>query len=282
MEHWPRGTLRTLPKRIPPVEDETTRSYLRRLARGHHLDDTELIGYLNPTLAGPNGSRRRFDIALTDLATVSGISESHLAYALPELRHQFPERASLRLHGRPQARSPCQERLACRKCMLTKNITTAVTVWTHQDQNVCLRHHLWTGAGVCYPEDQLNLAELPEISNAQIHHRNLIRRRGRQHVQYFYDDARNIINRSTTVASDIDLWTRGACFFPGRQAAELPWSFDDAARYPQVVSLLGVLSSPYWRAQASSKDPADRKRFYLHVFTQDELIDAVPLPRLSS
>jgi hypothetical protein len=273
---WPQWKLRPLPRRVSPIQDETTHSYLRRLADANYLATHDLIGYLNPRLAGPG--RRRFEISLEALAIISGIEAIHLARALPEIRSQFADRGSLHVLGRPTAGDPNRTCPPCRRCMAAKNITglSLITIWAPQDQNVCLRHQLWIGQGVRAPEDQLDVSGLPEIAQAQIRHRNLIRRHGHRRVGFFYSDAREVIDwSSNNWYSDTARSSRKRYLFDREQAQRLPWSYDYAAYYPEVVGVLSVLASPYWRRMAISDDPAEEERFYRQV-ANDGLTNGTP------
>jgi TniQ protein len=261
------GKLRPLPRGVSPVQDETTASYVHRLALANHIDDRELYCHLNPRLAGSQGLHRRRETSLEALAAVSAISAIHLAHALPEIRSQFTDQDALHVLGRTTVKGPNVERVACRRCIATKNITTgSVIVWARQDQNVCLRHKLWIGKGVRKPEDQVDIADLPEITRAQVRHNNLIRRHGRRRVRYFQHTAEEIIDwSSNNPYSATARSTRMRYFFAQERADRLPWSYDYAAYYPEAVSVLSVLASPYWRRLAISGDPAENARFYRHV-----------------
>jgi hypothetical protein len=64
----------------------------------------------------------------------TGLPESTLAYALPELRHQYSASHSMALVGRNVADDPNTVRPACRRCMAAKGITAEVRVWMRHDQ----------------------------------------------------------------------------------------------------------------------------------------------------
>lgn len=264
-ETWFQPKLRPLPRRALPVQDETLRSYVGRLASANHIRAHELIGYLNPKLAGSHGIVRRVNITLDALTVVSGIDAINLAHALPEIRSQFGDQESLRVLGRTTAGEPNKQRRACRRCLAAKSITTSVRIWARQDQNVCLRHHLWISQGVNDPEDQVDVTDFPEISQAQIRHSNLIRRHGHQRVRHFYWTAEKIIDWSSNVPSPTARWERKRWFFTRERARTLPWSYDYAAYYPEVVDVLSVLTSPYWRRMTISDNPTDEERFYRQI-----------------
>ena len=75
------GPRRPLPRTCRPAQDETTGSYLLRLAVANRITGPDLVGYLT---AGTSQSINQ--VSLGALATVSGQPPLALAYALPELR----------------------------------------------------------------------------------------------------------------------------------------------------------------------------------------------------
>jgi hypothetical protein len=194
MVDWTRTKPRILPRRVSPIQDETTASYVSRLAAVNHLDPWILISYLDRGPVAGRWTQQRFNVPLAALAAASGLLPAQLAYALPDIRSQLAELETLNLVGRTQTGEPNYRRPACRRCMAAKNISRAVPIWMRPDHNACLRHQLWIGQGVREPEDQVEIADLPEISQAQIRHRNLIRRHGHKRVGFFYRDAQEAID----------------------------------------------------------------------------------------
>jgi hypothetical protein len=241
---------------VRPVQDETTQSFVHRLAQANHIRNDELADYLIPRLAGSQGLRRRFETSLHALAAVSALDAVYLAQALPDIRSQFTDQDSLHLN---------RTQLACRRCMAAKNITTRVIVWARHDHNVCLRHQLWISQGVNKPEDQADVADLPEITQSQVRHHNLIRRYGHRPVNHCYWTAQQVIDWSSNLPSPTARWERKRYFFTREKAEFLPWSYDFAAYYPEVIGVLSVLLSPYWRRMAISDDPAEEQRFYRQI-----------------
>jgi hypothetical protein len=262
MGDWFRWRPRPLPRRVTPVQDETLSSFLRRLALANHIRGDELLAYLVIRLRKPWAPARSPDVSLHALSVLSGHTPLRLAHALPEIRPQLADQSALRVLGRTTVNGPNTTRPACRRCMAAKGITTTVTVWARQDQNVCLRHQLWIGQGVVRPEDQVDVADLPEIGRAQTRHRNLARRHGLGRVRYFHPAAEKIIKWSAEFPCDTGRWNRRRHLFIRENAERLPWSYDAAACYPEVVALLSVLASPHWWRMALSDNPADRQRFY--------------------
>jgi hypothetical protein len=262
----PRPKLGPLPRRVAPLQDETTESYVGRLAAANHLAPNDLADHIKSEPAAP--ARRRSGISLNALAIVSGIPPFHLAQALPEIRYQFADCDSLRILGRPAVGEPSRRCPPCRQCMMVKNISgpSFVTVWARQDQNVCLRHQLWIGEGVRVPAEQLDVSDLPEIAHAQIRHQKLIRRYGQILASRFYPDAREIIDWSSgNPHYGTARWDRINRLFDREQVQQLPRSYDYAAYYPEVVGVLSVLIPRYWQQMAISGNPAEQERFYRRV-----------------
>jgi hypothetical protein len=262
MDGWFRWRPRPLPRRVSPVQDETISSFLHRLALANHIRGDELQAYLVIRRRKRWTPVRLPDVSLRALSVLSGHAPLCLAHALPDIRPQLADQSALQVIGRTTVNGPNRTRPACRRCMAAKGITTEVTVWARHDQNVCLRHQLWVGQGVVRPEDQVDVADLPEIARAQTRHRNLIRRHGLGRVRYFHRAAEKIIKWSPELPSHTGRWNRRRHLFIRENAERLPWSYDAAACYPEVVALLSVLTSPHWRRMATSDNPADRQRFY--------------------
>jgi hypothetical protein len=157
--------------------------------------------------------------------------------------------------------------------MAARGITGPVRIWACHDQNICLRHRLWTGGGVIMPADQADLTGHPDILRAQVRHSRLIRRYDPRLVRVAYQAARDLYDDFTyrgwrnpyLEARDLRLTAR----FQGR-----PWqvSHSDpihhAVNYPEVISLTALLASPHWRPFALSTSRADRDRFHLEFWRQ--------------
>jgi hypothetical protein len=88
------GPRRALPRSCRPAQDETTGSHLLRLAAANRITGADLVDYLT---AGT--SRSLAKVGLSALATASGQPPVVLAYALPELRSQYPEQHRMALRG---------------------------------------------------------------------------------------------------------------------------------------------------------------------------------------
>lgn len=256
---------RPLPRQVRPVQNETTVSFVRRLAHANHIPADKLIEYLD---AWMNTNGRDIRISPQNLADAARIDVRHLLQALPQLQVQAPrsEEELLEPHE-PSARLISTElRPACRRCMAGKGIFTVVTVLAWTDTNLCMRHQLWTGHGVTSIEDQAEIAGIPEIGQAQTRLSRLCRHRGSRDIWYSYETAEAIIDWSSREASSQTArQERLRHLLASSATGRLPRSYDYACYYPEVVGMLGVLTSPYWQRIAGSLDPGGSLRFYHHV-----------------
>jgi hypothetical protein len=255
------GLRRALPRTCRPAPDETTGSYLVRLATVNRITGADLVDYLT---AG--ASRSIADISLAALATASGQPPLALAYALPELRSQHPHQHRMALRGRTLPTQPNTVRPCCRRCAATRTSAERVDMWCRHEHNVCLRHRLWTGPGADHPLDQVDLAAHPDIAHAQARHHRLIRRHGHGITHTAYRAA-------SLIWADLTYRGRG---LPHAVARDIPlprrfghqdWPADArdpvhrASTYPEVITLTELLASPRWRPLAMSASTADRERF---------------------
>lgn len=255
---------RPLPRRVRPVQNETTYSFILRLAHANHIRVDKLIEHLD---AWMNTNGRDISISPQNLADAARIDVRHLLRALPQLEVQAPRSEELLDLQEPSTRRMSAElRSACRRCMAAKGIFTAVTVLAWTDTNLCLRHQLWTGHGVTSIEDQADIAGIPEIRQAQTRLSRLCRRRGPRDIWYSYKTAEDVIDWSSREASSqTSRQERLRHLLAGSATGRLPRSYDYACYYPEVVGILGVITSPYWRRMAGSLDPGDSLRLYRHV-----------------
>ena len=158
-----------LPRTRRPARDETTGSYLLRLAAANRITSTDLIHYLTAGTALSAGK-----VSLRALAVASGHPPLALAYALPQLRPQHPGHQSMALAGRTLPGKPNTVRPACRRCAAAHPPADRIDIWYRHEQTICRRHQLWTGTGADHPADQPHLAGHPEIVRAQARHLRLI------------------------------------------------------------------------------------------------------------
>jgi hypothetical protein len=256
---------RPLPRQVRPIQNETTLSFVRRLADANHIRADKLIEYLD---AWMNTNGRDISISPQNLADAARIDVRHLLQALPQLPVQAPRSAEELLDPHePVARLTSTElRSACRRCMAAKGIFVAVTVLARTDTNLCLRHQLWTGHGVTSIENQADIAGIPKIGQAQTRLGRICRRRGHQEIWYAYETAEGIIDWSSREASSQTArQERLRHLLASSATGRLPRSYDYACYYPEVVGIIGVLTSPYWQRIAGSLDPGDSLRLYDHV-----------------
>jgi hypothetical protein len=255
------GPRRALPRTCRPAQDETTGSYLLRLAAANRITGADLVDYLTAAT-----SQSIANVSLTAVSTASGQPPGALAYALPELRTQHTDLPRTTLRGRTLPAKPNTVRPACRRCTATRTIAERIDIWRRHEHNICQRHRLWIGPGADHPRDQVDLAAHPDMVRVQQRHRRLIRRHGHAIVHTAYRTAGQIWEILThrgwgvpyALARDIHL-----PYGFGHQN----WPVDPrdpvhrAAVYPEVVTLTELVVCPHWRPFAMSASAADRDRF---------------------
>ena len=273
LEHLFRpGPRRALPRSCRPAQDETTGSYLLRLAATNRLTGNDLIDYLT------HGTSRSIDaVSLTALAVASSQPQLALAYALPQLRGQHPLSHTMAVTGRTLPAAPNTVRPACRRCAAAHPASERIDLWCRHEHNTCLRHRLWTGPGAENPRDQVDLAAHPDIVHTQLRHLRLIRRRGRRTVHAAYQIALTIWRALTEQGPGLPYSTARHIPLPnhfGHQ--DWPFTYTDpvhsAADYPEIVTLTGLLTSPRWQTPVSSLLALDQLHHDLH----DELRARLP------
>lgn len=261
----PRRERRPLPRPVPPVQDETTVSFIQRLARANHIRADELVEYLDARMTT---SGRHVSVRPQVLADAAGMDLSHLLLALPQLQ-AGPRTADDYV-------TSAELRLACRRCMAVRNVFTAATVLAWADQHVCLRHQPWIGHGVTSINDQADVTGMPEASRAQVRHQRLARHHGLQRVRDCYKTAESAIDWSSREpSSHTARQERIRRLLAVSRTGSLPHSYDYAAYYPEVVGILSLLASPYWQRMAGSGDPGDAARFY-HQVSANGLTNGTP------
>jgi TniQ len=259
------GPRRALPRTCSPAPDETTGSYLMRLAAANRVTGADLIGYLTGGM-----SQSIAKVSLTALTTASGQPPLALAYALPELRPQCPGQHGMALAGRTLPAMPNAVRPACRRCTATRTTAERIDMWRRHEHNLCPRHQLWTGPGTGHPRDQVDLAAHPDIVHAQARHQRLIREHGHGIVHTAYRTAREIWETLTYRGWGLPAAVTRDMHLPGRSGHQ-DWPADprdpvhQAATYPEVITLTSMLASPQWRPFAMSGSAADRDRFHAEL-----------------
>jgi hypothetical protein len=254
------GPRRALPRTCRPAPDETTGSYLLRLAAVNRVTGPDLISYLTGST-----SQSIAKVTLAALSTASGQPPLVLAYGLPELRSQYPGQHAMAVRGRTLPAKPNVVRPACRRCAATRT-AERIDMWYRHEHNVCLRHLLWIGPGAGDPRDQVDLAAHPGIVHAQVRYRHLIREHGHGIVHTAYHTARGIwetlIYRGWGVPCALARDMRLPAWFGHQDWAGDPRDpVHQAATYPEVLTLTGLLVSPHWRPFAMSPSAAGHDRF---------------------
>ena len=284
---------RQLPVLTKPVQDETVKSYLQRLARANCCAIEDLVPYLAPH-TWPHDDAKASDfliesllhdwtsdiytrIELPALAKATGFPEASLAYALPELRDQYADARSMALRERNIAGDPNYFGLACQRCMAAKGITTNVYVWMRHDQNVCLRHKRWIGPGAHSAGGQLELAKLPQVVAAQRKHRALIRRLRRRWVFAVFPRAFEFADSwvpTKTRRQRLAQLRAPRGYPPGKFPFRgAHWN---AAIYPEAVALTGVLASPRWRSSGLAADDKESLQLIVQQIRTRALPDYDP------
>lgn len=246
------GPRRPLPRSCRPAQDETTGSYLQRLAAANQITGADLISYLTAST-----SVSAAKVSLTALAVVSGHPPLALAYALPELRGQHPGHQAMALHGRTLPHAPNTVRPLCRRCAVVRGSAERIDIWYRHEQNTCRAHQLWTGPGADHPRDQPDLATAPAITHAHARHLRLIWRHGRQIVHAAHTSARIAWNTATyrergmphIIMRDLPVPVSfGHQDWPCHPADPV----HAAASYPEVVTLTGLLITMRWQSALTS------------------------------
>jgi hypothetical protein len=222
--------LRPLPRPVKPVPNETTDSYLHRLARANRLDDDALRAY------AAGDPRKSIPIPVRRLAILSGQNEHALRRALPDL-----ESGARRDHNR-------LVRYACRWCTAARAVTGWASVCLQPEDVVCLRHRRWMGDNRTGPEHQPSLAAHPEILRANQRHRRIIRARGPAAARSAYHHAGWVCDHWRRHRVHMHQFEQLLDRFhpPGVMIFEADPTVE-ACAYPQVIALTRILASPHWR-----------------------------------
>jgi hypothetical protein len=221
------------------INNETIGSYLDRLAAANHLHHDALRAYV----AGDR--RKSAPIPLERVAILSGQSPTTLSHAIPELQgpNQFPK-----MHADLGPNERSLVRLACVNCMATHGITTPVQCRLRLEDIVCLRHQRWIGPDWMTHEYQLRLTNHPEIISANRLHRKIIRRHGRQAVVVANREATAIIVQWHESGKHLNNFhDHMRLLRPDQTMVPRTDTALEAATYPQIIALIRLLASPFWR-----------------------------------
>lgn len=153
------GLARPLPMPVRPYEDETTRSYIRRINTANPLHHGELMKVL----------RRAPRPWVYSLSVWMETQPDTLVLAMPQLgKHRSEPAFRQKLVGRPirTTHSP-----ACHRCTLTRGAGPYIEIYTTHERVICPAHGLWIGEGVAGFTDQFTVLACPEITTAWHHHK---------------------------------------------------------------------------------------------------------------
>lgn len=240
--------LRPLPRIVTPFPNETTQSYLNRLAHANHLDGDHLHFYLTK-------SRKKSSKVTADrLSVLSGIPESTLLRALYDLRSEA-DPTSAAADAKP--RRVAQGRRPCQLCAAGREFGERIYCLEWQDVVICLIHRRWIGPGdIRYGHSQPDLTNQPDILQAAKRYRRIVRRHGRVNAARAYAEASSICHQWRQSTTSDDTFIHRMQIFHGEEWS-VPW--DDvtvhAAVYPQVIALTRLLVSPYWQSIALQEFP---------------------------
>lgn len=237
---------RALPVQVGLVRNEQPKSLLFRLVVANHLH--------------PHGSRGGLG-RLTDTANIDTAALAALAGCpVHRLRDLLPDPGRNRFD---------ESRVACRRCLARKGITSTVLISAPNHQPICLRHRRWLPATSRSLEHQYDLRRLPEILNAQRRHAQFIRRHGQtDHIADAYAHARYIVGRwaergdwdrhrrrrLSRYLDDVDQW-----HIPHHDPLAV------MVRYPDIVTLAIMLADPHWVTLAIRGGPAGLDRFHAEI-----------------
>lgn len=226
-----------LPRRVRPILNETTDSYLLRVGNANHLHSMEVRSMLTGEARSDTKHR---PIPAHRLALLTGIPARTLTFALPELAQVADQ--PLPLAGRPRPEIATR-RPACMRCVCgrTADPWGAPTLWSlHEDAILCIRHHCLRG------QPSHSLAKMPETVRANQRHRRLIRRYGRTAVRMAFDDAARITDEHAHALLGFG-WRMEILCGPEWRVGRGDLRYL-AATCPETVELTRLLVSPYWRS----------------------------------
>jgi len=224
----PAEPLRPLPRRVKPFPNETSDSYLARLAAANHLPPDGLRHYLTDSL------RRHPPLPVDRLAVLCGQPETSLLHALPDLTPPAP--LAVRLPTKYRDSSPWI-RPACTRCAAARGITMPVLCYVGEEDLVCHRHHRWLGQTGTGPPEQIDLTPAPEIPRANRLHHKLIHRHGHPCVQTAYDDAARTCDRWHDHHEHTDSFLALVARFDPPSVLPARHPIVEAATYPQIVTV---------------------------------------------
>ncbi|MFE7973774.1 hypothetical protein [Streptomyces shenzhenensis] len=238
--------VRPLPRPLKPFPQETESSFLSRLAAANAMPVQRLQ---QPS----HWLTSRLD-PIDQLSILSGQPRTTIQYAIPRW-----ENKSWKVSNGPLALTPGW---ACRRCVArrTGNPQQEVMVWMskHHDQ-VCIPHRLWIGRAVDSTAGQYDLADLPEVVQAQRRHYRLLRRYGPAVIAACYERCstfwHSLFQRGYRLSDRAERLRRMSPH--DRQVR--PWQPQRyAAVYPEIVEAMSLYASSHWRSLALGEEEQTR------------------------
>ncbi|MEU9044494.1 MULTISPECIES: hypothetical protein [unclassified Kitasatospora] len=219
----------------------------------HRADDTTM-GYLD-----------FLDLVLGE-ELLTGQPRNSLVWAVPELRKYDPQIAP------PFRLRLVSTRFACRCCVWRAGGRKEAHVFLRTPyDNICLRHGIWLKDGVGFIDQQVDLAPVPEVVEAQLLVNRLERKYGELFttecyewcIRFFSDlDRRALVRNEADVL--LNRLSEANRMEPPRHGVpahtDRHYRFRKAARYPQIAKLMALASSPILRGLTQSSPDQARER----------------------
>lgn len=237
--------LRRLPIPLPPVKNETIRSYIARLATVNHVEFDALDDLVSVGKRRKYSTRQR-PVDPSRLSQITGYSSDRLSQALPDMQQDVRDRL---------IQEPAQS--ACPRCA-RRHRGGQVKVYLPQHHHVCVRHSIWFGSlgpatsGWAQPRGPVDVSALPVIRSSQRRHHRLVHRHGESNTNEAVSTAREIWDRMNQIQYlAMHEWEWLRVFRPGTTRVNHHDPLAEAIRYPAIITIASVLVSPHWRNMAS-------------------------------
>ncbi|WP_084787060.1 TniQ family protein [Nocardia sp. Root136] len=234
--------VRRLPISVPPALNETTTSYLQRLATNNRITLKvlhDLLG-INRGLVGLHLQPHH----ISRLAVATGYPKIQLDQALPQLTNRHTNLAYLLNWPRP----------ACQNCA-RHYPGGRVMRYYPPSVHCCPKHRVWISSER-YSRGTADISGTPEVIAAHTRHRRLTNQFGPKSTQYAFATAREVWGRISYDEADVRGIDRRLEILglnpDGRVSLNDPRHL--AASYPEVVDMCGFLVSARWQQAASRRE----------------------------
>ncbi|MFD8098602.1 TniQ family protein [Nocardia fluminea] len=237
----PLGLARRLPIPVPPALNETSESYLRRLAAINYLSFDDLHDHLGikPGLV----QLRLHPPHVARLVAITG-------YPLPQLVRALPQLSGTRADVAVHLNSP---RPACPHCT-RRHRGGRVFRYYPTNVHICPKHKIWVTGTIENQQLIVDIGHISAITAAHTRHRRAAIASPTREIRHAFYVAHDIWDKlpdhPATAAYDQRLARLG--LDPSGRV-----SIDDArylaASYPNVVDIAVVLASPQWQRIGPSK-----------------------------